>query len=127
MATKCNVRIIQDGLMSILHQNHDGYPEVVGKFLLRFYEKKILTKSLDIENFVESLLNSKSIHFTTDNKICWDCEYLYDIDLDKGNLKCYEVDVNQDTISGRKIISLKGINLKKYLKKMEIFNKEEEQ
>lgn len=74
-----------------LYHHYDGYPEGVGKFLMReIYPKLISSNSMDIDVIANKLLKSEednTFELTVYNHV--DIEYLYEIDIPKKEIKCW--------------------------------------
>lgn len=87
MSTRCQVKVMQDGREILLYHHCDGYPEGVGFCLLKLMDK--------YKNWWASELATKMVregNFECSLNYHLDIEYLYEMDLDSGRVRCYAVD-----------------------------------
>lgn len=118
MSTYCNIRIIKGENMILLSHPHNGYPEYIGKYLLDKYYESIKNFNISFLGLVNELIKAvDNVNFKIATRINFGCEYLYEINLDMGTLKCFKTDIEiWEEINEIKNIKLKEIDLIKILK-----------
>lgn len=94
MSTRCNIKLIEKDQIIWLYHHHDGYPRYLGAFLLTKYNDtfKDKNKYIDAFDLANELIKDKDDdEFELTNGIHGDIEYLYEIDIDKREIRCFEI------------------------------------
>lgn len=87
MSTRCQVKILQDDSEILLYHHCDGYPEGVGFCLLKLMER--------CKDWFAGELATKMVregNFEVSARYHLDIEYLYEMDLNSGRVRCFAVD-----------------------------------
>lgn len=94
MSTRCNIKLIEKDRTIWLYHHHDGYPRYLGAFLLTKYNDtfKDKNKYIDAFDLANELIKDKNDdEFELTNGMHSDIEYLYEIDIDKREIRCFEI------------------------------------
>lgn len=94
MSTRCNIKLIEKDRTIWLYHHHDGYPRYLGAFLLTKYHNTFQNNDryIDIYDIANELIkDSKDDEFELTSGMHGDIEYLYEIDVDKREIRCFEV------------------------------------
>lgn len=106
MSTRCNIVIkksVKNGNSVVtdyqqIYHHHDGYPNCVGKELQEFAHKQFIGDLFMQQTPFDfaTKLNETDKSYVLEDEICLhgDIEYLYIIDLNRMEIKCYKVDGN---------------------------------
>lgn len=92
MSTRCQTIILRKNKKHYIYRHHDGYPEGAGQDLKEFineYKNDFNVLSLDE---IAERLNDFHSGFENEN-LCvhGDEDYIYVMDLDNNELKCYKI------------------------------------
>lgn len=107
MSTRCNIRVLSKKYDKsfMLYHHHDGYPSGVGMDLKTFLDKKEYWSAYDISNKLIKGIHSEMYErldegYYITSSMHGDVNYLYLIDCDNKQLKCYYVpwDKNEDEV-----------------------------
>ena len=92
MSTRCNIIVRDDKRSFILYHHCDGYPEGVGLDLYNNFHTQVAEHKLDAVAIVNLLLKCEEDRgYELTRTLHSDIEYLYEIDLIFGYIKCKEV------------------------------------
>ena len=93
MSTRCDIKVIYEDGVVFLYHHHDGYPEYVGKFLYNKFNEKIKSCRFYSPSSVvnELIKNTEDDEYEWTTELHGDIEYLYEIDLNKKEIRCFEV------------------------------------
>ena len=97
MSTRCNILVRGRGRNITLYHHHDGYPEGVGLDLKRrFFEK-----DWNAYAFANALVKDTEDEYEVCFAIDSDIDYLYIVDFDKREIRCFYVDPKDFTFDGK--------------------------
>lgn len=92
MSTRCQVKVIANGKELMLYHHCDGYPEGVGYCLLKILKK--YGNGCWASNLVMKMINRGNFEITFGNHC--DIEYYYELNFDKLQVNCMEVNNWED-------------------------------
>jgi len=114
MSTRCNIKIVEGNDTIWLYHHHDGYPRYLGAFLLtKFYERfKDKTQHLGINEIANELIHDKvDDEFEPTTGMHGDIEFLYEINADTQEIKCFDVTYGKDGDYWKQTISTEPLDL----------------